>query len=110
MPTLDDSIGAHLQAALKSGELQSIEGFGKPMVDDPDWDATPAEFRMPFKILKNSGFVPAEVEMFQQRAALSAQMKQTVDESTRDALAKKISALEQSIALRLEAIRSSRGS
>jgi hypothetical protein len=32
---------------------------------------------MGFKILKNAGFVPAEVEMFQERARLRSTLEQT---------------------------------
>ena len=60
---------------------------------------------MPFKILKNAGFVPAEVELFHERAALSAALESCRSEPERVALRRKLSDLEQRIALRLEALR-----
>ena len=75
MPTQDEEIARHLREALASGELAGTEGFGKPFPEDAGWDATPESLRMPFKILKNAGFVPAEVELFHERAALSASLE-----------------------------------
>ena len=105
MPTQDEVIAKHLQESLANGELQATAGFGKPMAADEGWEATPDALRMPFKILKNAGFVPPEVEMFQRRAALNLQVSAASDEAERDALMRELSLLEQSISLRLEAMR-----
>ena len=69
MPTQDEEIARHLREAMASGELAGTEGFGKPLPEDAGWEATPEALRMPFKILKNAGFVPPEVELFHERAA-----------------------------------------
>ena len=60
---------------------------------------------MPFKILKNSGFHPPEIEMFHERARLVAAIRDCDNDDTRKALQKQLSELEQKIALRLEALR-----
>jgi Domain of unknown function (DUF1992) len=106
MFTQDELIAEHLQDALAKGELQSIRGFGKPLGNDPDWEATPVEFRMAFKILKDSGFVPPEVDMFNRRAALKKQIDSVFNSDEKVALMRELSTLEQSISLRLEAMRS----
>src|SRR6188508_334813 len=105
MPTQDEEIARHLREALASGELAGTEGFGKPLPEDAGWDATPEALRMPFKILKNAGFVPAEVELFHERAALSASLETCPAGPERVELRRKLSDLEQRIALRLEALR-----
>ena len=105
MPTQDEEIARHLREALKSGELAAARGFGQPLPQDEDWNATPEALRMPFKILKNAGYVPAEVEMFHERAALTASLERCAAESERRELLRKLSELEQKIALRLEALR-----
>lgn len=46
-----------------------------------------------------------EVEMFQQRASLAAQVRDCTDPQTRAELLRQLSELEQKIALRLEALR-----
>lgn len=105
MRSIDEEIARHLQEAAASGELSKAEGYGKPMREDPGWDATPQALRMPFKILKDAGVVPPEVEMFQQRAALAAELRECADGERRVVLRQRLSELEQKIALRLEALR-----
>ncbi len=60
---------------------------------------------MPFKILKNAGFGPAEGEFFHERAGLSASLEVCKSESERIELRRKFNDLEQKIALRLKALR-----
>ena len=105
MRSFEDEIARHLQAMAESGELSRIDGYGKPIPDDAGWNATPEALRMPFKILKNAGIAPPEVEMFHERAKLTASVRDCGDEATRRMLQKKLSELEQKIALRLEALR-----
>jgi hypothetical protein len=105
MPTQDEEIARHLREAMASGELAGTAGFGKPFPEDAGWNATPQALRMPFKILKDSGFVPPEVELFRERAALQASLSECAGELERAALRRQLADLEQKIALRLEALR-----
>jgi len=103
----DDAIAEHLAAALRSGELQSAESFGKPLAPDAGWEATPLEFRLPFKILKNAELPPPELALFHERAALREQLEACSDDSGRHALIARLAELEQRLALRLEGLRAS---
>lgn len=103
--TQDELIAQHLAESLRSGELQSAESFGKPLAEAEGWLETPVEFRLPFKILKNAGVTPPEVEMFHRRAALREAVQAARDGAERNALQQELAALEQAIALRLEALR-----
>jgi len=105
MPTQDEEIARHLREALASGELAGTRWFGKPFTEDAGWNATPEALRMPFKILKDAGFVPAEVELFHERARLTTALGACASEPERVDLRRKLSDLEQKIALRLEALR-----
>lgn len=105
MPTQDEEIARHLREAAASGELSRVPGYGKPLPEDPGWEATPDEFRMPFKILKNAGFAPPEVALFHERAALSAALDTETDPEQRRVLGQQLSDLQQKISLRLEAMR-----
>ena len=60
---------------------------------------------MPFKILKDAGVVPREVEMFRERAALARALENCTDDEERRQITQKLTELEQAIALRLEALR-----
>lgn len=107
MPTQDELIAKHLQEALASGELAAAKGFGRPLEEPQGWSETPEALRMPFKILKDAGYVPAEIELFHERAALSASLASCASDAERVETLRKLSELEQKIALRLEALRSS---
>ncbi len=107
MPTQDDEIARYLREAAESGELARIDGYGKPLPEDAGWQATPDELRMPFKILKNAGFAPPEVALFHERARLVEAIEACSDESERSALRRRLSELEQRLALRLEKLRGS---
>jgi hypothetical protein len=102
--TLDEEIARKLREAAASGELAAAKGYGQPLAEDEGWDATPDGLRMPFKILKNAGYAPPEVGLFHKRARLRAAVAAaTGEEQVR--LQQQLSALEQSLALRLEALR-----
>lgn len=101
----DEEIARHLAQAMASGELQGSCYFGKPLPEDEAWNATPLAFRMPFKVLRNAGYRPPEIEIFHQRARLADQLAAATGEAERLALRAELSALEQAIALRLEGMR-----
>ena len=103
----DEQIAEHLAHAYRSGELRSAPSFGKPLAESEGWSDTPVEFRLPFKILKNAGVPPPEVEMFHRRAALREQLAAARSDAERVALATRLSEVEQAIALRLEGMRAS---
>lgn len=103
----DEMIAEHLDQALRSGELQSAESFGRPLAEAAGWAETPAEFRLPFKILKNAGVPPPELELFHRRARLREQIAGCASDGERKALLQQLSELEQALALRLEGLRSS---
>ena len=65
---------------------------------------TPNEFKMPFKILKNAGIVPPEVELFHERARIRESLHSATDEDARRALRKQLTELEPRLSLRLEAL------
>ena len=105
MPTLDEEIARALREAAESGELARAKGYGKPLPDIPGWDETPEALRMPFKILKDAGVPPPEVELFHERARLRAAVEACADAQERERLMKQLSELEQKISLRLESLR-----
>ena len=109
MRTIDEEIARQLQEALSSGELRSAPSYGKPMEVATGWEETPADLRMPFKILKDAGVPPPEIELFHRRADLRRRLADAPVGEEREALRKALSELEQAIALRLEALRSSSG-
>jgi hypothetical protein len=102
---LEDEIGRKLREAELSGELQSAKGYGEPLATDDGWEQTPDEIRMPFKILKDAGVVPPEIELMKQRAALKEEIATCNAPAHAEMLQKRLSDLEISISLRLASLR-----
>ena len=110
MPTIDEQIAQSLRESLASGELATAASWGKPLDLADGYAQTPEELRMAFKALKDAGFVPPEVETMQQIAALRVQlaaMAAATDPTESDAVRRRISELQQHLALRLEKLRTS---
>ena len=106
MPTQDEEIARHLREALESGELAGTPGFGKPLPEDVGLGRNArvtATCRS--RSSRTPGLVPAEVELFHERAALSAALRACQSEAERAEVRRRLSDLEQKIALRLESLR-----
>ena len=105
MATLDEQIAQGLRDAQRSGELQSAASWGKPLDLDDGYAQTPEELRMAFKALKDAGFAPPEVETMKQIAALREQVEAEPDPALADALRRRLSDLQQHLALQFEKLR-----
>ena len=105
MPTLDEQIAQSLRESQRNGELQRAQSYGRPLDFGDGYEQTPPELRMAFKALKDAGFVPPEVETMRQIAALREQAEAATDAAEGEALRRRISELQQHIALRLEKLR-----
>jgi len=107
MATLDEQIAQGLRAALSSGELRSAPSWGRPLALDDGFDETPLELRLPFKILKDAGYVPHEVALMREIAALREQLAALHDTSSpaAQALLRRLAGQQQLLALRLERLR-----
>jgi len=102
---LDDHIGRALRDSEASGELRAAPSYGKPMVADAGYEETPDDLRMPFKILKDAGVVPPEVEVMREITTLQRELAACVDATTQRALQQRIAEKRQHLALRLERLR-----
>jgi len=102
----DDHIGRALRDSEASGELKAAPSWGKPLDFGDGYDQTPAEMRMPFKVLKDAGIVPHEVLLFREAAELRSQIAAATDEAAAAVLRRRLVEIEQSLALRLERLRS----
>lgn len=105
MPTLDELIARDLAEAQASGELRGAPSWGRPLDFADGWDETPTELRLPFKVLKEAGFVPHEVVMLRELAGLRERLAAASDADEAATLRKRIADLGQDIALRLERLR-----
>lgn len=108
-PALDDEIGRALKKAWESGELKQAPSYGKPLPELAGGDPTPEEMRLPFGILKRAGVMPAEVELLRRRAHLRDLLGTVTNPDLRARLQKRLAEVEQSLAMRLEALRGRSG-
>ena len=105
MPTIDEQIAQSLRDAQRSGELQSAPSWGKPLDLNDGYEQTPEELRMAFKALKDAGFVPPEVETMKRIAALREVINTAPEAPDAEAMRRRLSELQQQLALRLEKLR-----
>lgn len=105
---LDDHIGRALAESESSGELRRAPSYGRPLHFGDGYDETPDALKMPFKVLKDAGVVPPEVELMRQIAALQQQLQARGDDADSDAARadrRRLSEMQQALSLRLEKLR-----
>jgi len=102
---LEDHIGRSLSESEKSGELRAAPSYGKPLNFGDGYDETPAELRMSFKMLKDSGFVPPEVELMREIEALRKALADAPEDGTTPVRRQALADKQQQLALRLEKLR-----
>ena len=108
--SLDDRIGEMMRAAEQSGELRAAKSWGKPLDLGDGYDETPAELRLGYKILKEAGCAPAEVQLFNEAAALRRQLQQfEAGSAEAERVRRQLLDVEATLCLRLESIARNRG-
>ncbi|MEJ2688618.1 MAG: DUF1992 domain-containing protein [Deltaproteobacteria bacterium] len=87
-----------IDEAIKEGRLK-IDGWqGRPLPDDAD-PYMPEDLKMAYKILKNAGFVPPEVETRREIERLEEIIAGRIDEQTRLKQMKKLEVLLRKLAM-----------
>ncbi|TVM35845.1 DUF1992 domain-containing protein [Oceanidesulfovibrio marinus] len=81
-----------IQRAIDEGQFEKLPGMGKPLeMEDTSW--VPEELRMAYKILKNSGHVPKEVEERKELNNLVEALENCEDEQERYRQMRKLNAM-----------------
>lgn len=81
-----------ITAAMERGEFANLRGHGRPLALDDDAHV-PEELRMAYKILKNSGHAPPEVEEHKEILNIRRLLAECPDESTRLAQSQRLNYL-----------------
>ena len=76
-----------IRAAMAEGKFDNLPGHGKPLPLD-DLDGVPTELRMGFKLLRNAGCLPPELEARKEAARLGTLIAQTGDAAERRRLSR----------------------
>lgn len=61
MQTLDAIAERRIREAQERGDFEDLPGSGAPLVLDDD-PLVPEDLRVPYRLLKNAGFIPPELE------------------------------------------------
>ena len=99
--TYRSPVDAIVARSIANGELDNLPGQGKPLNLD-DESGVPEEMRMAYRVMKNAGIVPPEVEALKRLATLREQLADETDPAERDRLAKQISMENSVLRLKLE--------
>lgn len=81
-----------ISQAVKDGEL-NVEGWRNKPLPDEDYSLIPPDLRMAYKLLKNSGYLPPEIEAKKEIQKLEELIAATEDEHTRVKQLKKLNFL-----------------
>ena len=103
MSFVDDVVAQWMARAERSGEMRGAAG--KPLELDDGLASTPEELRAAYRILKNAGYVPSEVEQLRKVAQLRDELEASSDPQQRAALQTRIAELDTSVRIRLEHLR-----
>ena len=71
---VDEWAERHISSALKRCELDNLSGEGKPLVLDDD-SHVPADLRVGYRLLKNAGCLPPEIEQRKEAATLASLLR-----------------------------------
>ena len=106
---VEDHIGKSLAESERSGELRRARDWGKPLDFGDGYDETPPELRMGYKVLKDAGVLPPEVELMQRLGEMRARLAKLDPASPEAAaLAREANDLQLTVALRIEALAKNR--
>ncbi|RME87609.1 MAG: DUF1992 domain-containing protein [Zetaproteobacteria bacterium] len=81
-----------IEEAMQKGAFDNLEGMGKPLRLDDD-PVMPEELRTAYRVLKNAGFLPPEVELRREIHSLAELLACVQDASVREAKSRRLRAL-----------------
>jgi len=99
MFALDLIAEQRIAAAQAEGQFDGLPGAGKPLVLDDD-ALVPEDARMAYRVLKNAGLVPAELEPQRELGALERSLEKRGGDATRQRAARRLLYLLERIGAR----------
>jgi hypothetical protein len=93
MRLLDTLADAKIVAAIEAGEFADLPGAGKPLRLDAD-PLVPEHLRVAWRILRNAGFLPPEIEDRREAVELAALIATIDDDGERRRAVARLSLLE----------------
>src|SRR6185369_4280725 len=97
----DRLVEQKIREAIEHGQFDNLEGKGKPIKHDA-YFSVPGDMRLCFAVLKNSGFIPEEVELLKEIESLDERRAASLDEDVRGRLGTAILGVRLKLDLLLE--------
>lgn len=82
---LDKLVEARIEAARARGEFDNLPGAGQPVPAEPD-ALVPAELRVGYRLLKNAGYLPAELQWRKELQNVEQLLRSAIDAAERAGL------------------------
>src|SRR5262245_48465845 len=92
MLTLDAIAERRIREAQERGEFDDLPGAGAPL-EPEDTALVPEELRAAYRILKNSGFLPPELQVYREIREVEQLLQRVVDDGERARLVSRINFL-----------------
>jgi hypothetical protein len=89
---LDHLVERKIAEAMAEGAFDHLPGAGKPLALDDD-TVVPEDLRVAYRILRNAGFLPPEVESRREIAGAAALLRAAVSEGERRRVAMRLALL-----------------
>ena len=99
--SLESAIEKMIQKAIADGEFENLPGRGKPL-DLTAYFRTPEDLRLAYSMLKSSEFIPQEIELMKEIAELKQMLGETVDETERSNITRKLNEKRLTLDLAIE--------
>jgi len=99
--SLESSTEETIRKAIERGEFDNLKGQGKPL-DLTAYFNTREDLRMAYSMLKSNEFVPEEVEMLKEIAALKKQLSTCTSDKEKMELTKKLNERQLALAVAME--------
>lgn len=82
MGLLDSIVDQRIAQAAAEGAFDNLPGAGKPLELDDD-RMIPEDLRAAYRVLKNAGYIPAEIEQRREIADLATLIRHATDDAER---------------------------
>lgn len=87
-----------IEKAMAEGEFDNLPGMGQP-IDLEEYFNTPEEVRLGYKMLKENGFRPTEVELYGEIARLRKRVAESRNAPEAEGLKKRLLEVETQLAI-----------
>ena len=92
MGLLDTVVEQRIAQAIAEGAFDDLPGAGRPLRLDDD-RMVPEDLRVAYRILRNAGYIPPEIEARREIADLAALLRCTADDAERRRAAARLALL-----------------